>query len=116
VVRCSLVNHDYGRYFLASHSEPSWTGSGSTASRSCEDAGILTSSPREEDPPLSRRFGSPPPFEVCSHEVFAALCVSRIDLGRPPSVFTAAKLMSSLIYRNKDNLMGTLPHDSVLHT
>ncbi len=30
-----------------------------------------------------------------------------IDLGRSPSVFTAAKLMSTLIYRNKDNLMGT---------
>lgn len=31
-----------------------------------------------------------------------------IELGRPPSVYTAAKLMSTLIYRNKDNLMGAL--------
>ena len=29
-----------------------------------------------------------------------------IELDRPPSVYTAAKLMSTLIYRNKDNLMG----------
>jgi hypothetical protein len=29
-----------------------------------------------------------------------------IELGRAPSVFTAAKLMSTMIYRNKDNLMG----------
>lgn len=29
-----------------------------------------------------------------------------IELGRSPSVYTAAKLMSTLIYKNKDNLMG----------
>lgn len=32
--------------------------------------------------------------------------VCSIELNREPSVFTAAKLMSTLIYRNKDNLMG----------
>jgi len=52
------------------------------------------------------RSGSAADTQALSDYVRYFLASHSIDLGRAPAVFTAAKLMSTMIYRNKDNLMG----------
>lgn len=47
---------------------------------------------------LNRTISNQPPHQYTHPD--------SIELDRPPSVYTAAKLMSTMIYRNKDNLMG----------
>lgn len=52
------------------------------------------------------RSGSAADTQALSDYVRYFLSSHSVELGRPPSVYTASKLMSSLIYRNKDNLMA----------
>jgi len=52
------------------------------------------------------RSGSAADTQALSDYVRYFLASHSIDLGRAPAVSTAAKLMSTMIYRNKDNLMG----------
>lgn len=52
------------------------------------------------------RSGSAADTQALADYVRYFLASHAIDLGRTPAVYTAAKLMSTLIYRNKDNLLG----------
>ncbi|GAB5036567.1 proteasome subunit beta type- [Nannochloropsis oceanica] len=52
------------------------------------------------------RSGSAADTQALSDYVRYFLASHSIDLGRAPAVSTAAKLMSTMIYRNKDNLMA----------